>query len=92
MSDRNTNPAHIWQALRRLLNCNRTQLAARLGVNRHTLTKWERMTEAGENPGANATRRASDLLLATLRAAEDADALAQWRINFDALHKIGGRR
>ena len=77
MTDKNTNPAHIWQVLRRLLNCNRSQLAARLGVNRHTLAQWERMTEAGKNPGANAMRRASDLLISCLRAAGDADTLAQ---------------
>lgn len=92
MTEKNTNPAHIWQALRRLLNCNRTQLAARLGVNRHTLAGWERMTEAGENPGANAMHRASDLLIATLRAAGDADTMAQWRVNWPAIETIGGRR
>ncbi|MCA1775522.1 MAG: hypothetical protein LC676_07930 [Loktanella sp.] len=92
MTTKDTAPAHIWEALRRLLNCNRKQLAARLGVNRHTLAGWERMTEAGENPGANAMRRASDLLIASLRAAQEADTLAQWRINWTGIDRIAGRR
>jgi len=50
------------------------------------------MTEAGENPGANAMHRASDLLIATLRAAGDADTMAQWRVNWPAIETIGGRR
>ena len=46
---RNTPPASPWEALRRLLACNRQQLAARLGISRHTLQRWERgeLTEAG---------------------------------------------
>lgn len=87
MDARNAPPADIWQALRRLLNCNRTQLAERLGVTRQTLRRWEE----GE-AGANAYRRASELLIATLRAAEHADALAQWSIDFSAIAKIGDRR
>lgn len=46
---RNAPPATPWEALRRLLACNRQQLAARLGISRHTLQRWERgdLTEAG---------------------------------------------
>lgn len=46
---RNAPPTTVWEALRRLLACNRQQLAARLGVSRHTLQRWERgeLTEAG---------------------------------------------
>jgi len=87
MSARDTTPANIWEALRRLLNCNKTQLAARLGVTARTLHRWEH----GE-AGAVAHRRAADLLQATLRAADNADTLAQWRINWQAVDKIGGRR
>jgi len=86
MTARNTTPANVWDALRRLHNCNKTQLAARLGVTQRTLARWE----AGE-AGTDAHRRAADLLQATLRAAE-ADAHAQWRINWNAIDKIGGRR
>ena len=92
MTEKNTNPAHIWQALRRLLNFNRTQLAARLGVNRHTLAGWERMTEAGDDPGANARQRASDLLIATLRAAGHADLLAQSGLTWDTMARYGRPR
>lgn len=87
MSDRNTTPTDIWEVLRRLLNCNKAQLAERLGVDPRTLRRWEQ----GE-AGADAYRRAADLLRATLRAANDADTLAQWTINFDALHMVNGRR
>ena len=75
MSDRNTTPQNEWQALRRLLNCNRTQLADRLGITRQTLHVWERKTEQGETAGDNARRAAAELLTATLRAANPSDAL-----------------
>ena len=87
MSSRNTTPASPWEALRRLLNCNKAQLAERLGASPRTLRRWEE----GE-AGADAMRRASALLIATLRAADHSDALAQWVINFDAIHTVGGRR
>ena len=86
MSQRNTTPANVWDTLRRLLNCNKTQLAARLGVTARTLHRWEH----GE-AGAEAHRRAADLMQTTLRAA-DCDQHAQWRLNWDAIDKIGGRR
>lgn len=86
MSARNTTPANVWDALRRLLNCNKTQLAERLGVTARTLHRWEN----GE-AGADAHRRAADLMQATLRAA-DCDMHAQWRLNWDAIDSIGGRR
>ena len=86
-SQRNTPPATPWEALRRLLNCNKSQLAERLGVTTRTLHRWEK----GE-AGADAFSRASQLMIATLRAADQADTLAQWRINFDAIDTIGGRK
>ena len=69
MTDRNKAPAHVWQALIRLRACNKQQLAAALGVNRHTLARWITATETGDDPGDNATERAADLLSATLCAA-----------------------
>lgn len=87
MTDRNTTPANIWEVLRRLHQCNKAQLAARLGVTARTLRRWEE----GE-AGADAYRRAADLLQATLRAAGDADTLAQWRINWDAIERIAGKK
>lgn len=86
MTDRNTTPANVWIALRRLLNCNKTQLAERLGVNPRTLHRWEH----GED-SADAHRKAAQLMQSTLRAA-NADAHAQGRMDFDALEKIDGRR
>lgn len=92
MTGRNSAPRNIWDALRRLRACNKEQLADALGVSSRTLRDWETATEAGNSPGANAERRASDLLIATLRAANNADVHAQWRINWDAIAQIGGRR
>jgi DNA-binding transcriptional regulator YiaG len=61
---RNTPPATVWEALRRLLSCNRQELAARLGVSRHTLQRWERdeITETG-------AARVATLMQETLAAA-----------------------
>jgi len=84
--NRNTTPADIWDVLRRLHLCNRQQLAARLGVTARTLRRWEQ----GE-AGATAYRAAADLLQASLRAAKDADTLAQWRIDLDQLRDVAGR-
>ena len=75
MSDKNTTPATVWEALRRLLNCNKQQLAARLGVTRQTLRIWEEMTGDDEPLSDNARRAAAELLTATLRTAGNADDL-----------------
>ena len=80
MSNKNTVPATIWEALRRLLNCNKQQLAARLGVSRQTLMVWEKETARGEPISDSARLRAADLLNATLRAAGNADDLLRPRI------------
>lgn len=61
---RDTPPATVWEALRRLLACNKQELAARLGVSRHTLQRWERdeLTETG-------AARVAALMQETLAAA-----------------------
>lgn len=85
------SPAHIWEALRRLRACNKTELAADLGITRQTLNRWTRETEAGNSPGKDAEQRASALLIATLRAA-NADVHAQWSINWHQIGTIAGRK
>lgn len=85
MTERNTTPANIWDALRRLHNCNRQQLAARLGVSRATLHRWET-----EGAGQAGSEKAARLMQATLRAA-DAD-WAPLPIDWAATATIGGRR
>jgi len=79
MSDRNTTPTTVWDALRRLLRCNKMQLAARLGVSRQTLMTWEKATERGEPIEGSARRAAAELLTATLRASGQADDLLRPR-------------
>jgi transcriptional regulator with XRE-family HTH domain len=69
---RNTPPANIWETLRRLLNCNKTQLAERLDVTPRTLHRWE----AGA-AGDDAERRAGQLLREILQSA-GCDRHAQW--------------
>ena len=65
-AEKNTKPVDIWDALTRLHNCNRTQLAERLGVSRRTVHLWIAATERGEDPGRNAILRAEDLLRRTI--------------------------
>ena len=60
--ERNSPPENIWVLLRRMLNCNKQELAAHLGVARHTLARWEKLSEGGENPGQLAQAKASLLL------------------------------
>lgn len=81
MSDKNTTPATVWEVLRRLLQCNKQQLAARLGVSRQTLREWENLTGNGDQIEGNARRAAAELLTATLRAAGNADDLLRPRQN-----------
>lgn len=88
---RNTTPAHIWETLMRLHNCNKSQLADRLGVTRQTLARWIADTEAGQPPGKTASQRAAQLMQATLQAARS-DVHAQWLINWDAIATIGGKK
>lgn len=83
---RNTPPANVWEALRRLLNCNKAQLAAHLGVTPKTLARWE-----AEGAGKNGHEKAATLLQKTLDEAECLP-LAQWVINWPAIRTIGGKR
>lgn len=87
---KNTTPANIWDTLRRLLNCNRSELAERLGVTPRTLRRWEDDDATG-SAGKTAHERAAMLLQSTLRAA-NCDQHAQWAINWDAIYSIGGKR
>jgi len=91
-SAKNAPPQHIFEALRRLRACNKQQLAAALGVSRHTLTRWEQLAESGKPLSKTAAQTCSILLIDTLRAADHADVMAQWTINWDAIATIGGRR
>jgi DNA-binding transcriptional regulator YiaG len=70
---RSAPPANVFEALRRLLGCNRQELAARLGISRHTLQRWER----GQIPGPGRARVA-ELMRATLAAAQ-----ADWTMGPD---------
>lgn len=86
MTAKNAPPVSVWDALRRLLNCNRQQLADRLGVTARTLRRWEQ----GE-AGADAHQRAAQLLRATLATA-GADSHANPYLDWAKVEKIGGRR
>lgn len=66
MSDRNTPPGDAFEVLRRLYNCNWSQLAARLGVSARTLRNWR---ENGPGEGGKAR-----LQLATEAALRSAGA------------------
>lgn len=72
----NTPPPDIWETLRRLLICSQTQLAARLGVSRTTVKRWQSLPHLPKE----ATDRASDLLQWALNQANSYD-LAQSRLN-----------
>lgn len=65
MTDRNTTPRDPFDTLRRLYNCNWTQLAARLGVDRKTLRAWR---HDWPNASTNARLRLRDLISTALRA------------------------
>lgn len=89
-AERNNAPANIWQALLRLRQCNKGELAAALGVSRHTLKRWMDDDATG-SAGKTAHERAAMLLQSTLRAA-NCDQHAQWAINWDDIATIGGKR
>lgn len=90
MTDRNRPPQNVYDALRRLLRCNKAELAARLGVSARTLRRWEDLEAAGDHPGTDAAARLAQLLQATLRAA-NADTYAL-PIDFTRIDRIAGRR
>jgi len=70
---RNRTPTTEFEALRRLLKCNKQQLAKRLGVTPTTLWKWEKLADEGEAQSAHARRAIAELFRVTLRAANHAD-------------------
>lgn len=90
MTARNSPPRNVFETLRRLLACNKAQLAARLGVSARTLRRWEELDSAGEHPGTDAAARLAQLMQATLRAA-DADTYAL-PLDFARIDRIAGRR
>jgi len=65
LSERNTNPEGPLLLLRRVLNCNKGQLADRLGVTIHTLRVWER-----DGLSDNGRERCKQLFRAIMRNAE----------------------
>lgn len=89
-AEKNTPPAHIWDALRRLLNCNSKQLAEHLGVTPRTLRTWETLTEQGDAAGKTASESASNLLQAILQEARSETYALP--IKWDRIKTIGGRR
>ena len=66
---KNNYPENQFELLRRMLNCNKTQLAERLGVKRLTLYRWEN----GETTESTAPKMAE--LFRTIMAKIDADHL-----------------
>lgn len=88
---RNQPPANVWETLRRLLLCNKKELAARLEVSARTLATWEAETEAGGSAGKRANAAAANLLQQILKEARS-DVHAQLLLNWDAIDRIGGKR
>ena len=83
--ERNTPPADIWETLMRLRACNKQELAAAMGVSRHTLARWMR-----DEAGANAHARAAALLQQTLA---DAGALQHaWPVDWSRIATVAGKR
>ena len=82
---RNTPPTDAFEVLKRLHNCNWSQLAERLGVTPQTLRQWR----AGDG-GKNAAMRMQHLMEASLRAA-DADWLLL-QTNWQNVRTIRGKR
>jgi DNA-binding XRE family transcriptional regulator len=70
---RNRPPANEFEMLRRMLLCNKAQLAARIGVTPQTLWNWEQITAAGGRQSENTRRAVAELLRTTLRASNGAD-------------------
>jgi len=87
IQSRNTFPANQYDLLRRALNCNKSQLAAHLGVSSKTLRTWE--TEGG---GANAAARVAQLWGIILRQSQTEWLEVSQVINFNAIQSIGGKR
>ena len=72
---KNAPPKHVYEALRRLRTSTKQDLAAALGVSRHTLNRWEQSAELDEPASRNAQNATSRLLRETLKAANCLDLL-----------------
>lgn len=90
MSRKNAAPANIWEVLRRLLDCNKQQLAAHLGVSVATLRRWEKVYAEEGTAGKAAAEKCSLLLETTLRQANA--EVYSLPINYGMIRTIGGRR
>ncbi len=86
MSNRYIDPVDQYDWLRRLHICNWTELAKRLGVTPATLKRWR----SGEH-GANCVKRCQDLMMETLRGADDCVWLLL-PVSWENVATIGGRR
>jgi len=71
----NAPPPNEWELLRRLYDCNKKELAERLGIAPMTLRRYEAATEAGEPLNKTARSLVGELLRAGLRIANNADDL-----------------
>ena len=71
----NAPPTNEWDLLRRLYDCNKKELAERLGITPPTLRRYEAATEAGEPLNQAARSKVGELLRAGLRIANNADDL-----------------
>lgn len=80
-ANRNTPALNEWELLRRLYQCNKSQLAKRMGVSPQTLRRFEAATAQGEPLNNHARRAVAELLRAALRIANNADDLLKDRVN-----------
>lgn len=79
--ERNRPPKDIFEALQRLLACNKTELAARLGVTPRTVQRWKNEGEASD-PDSKAAEITARLMIATLTAGNCIDALKNKNLIF----------
>ena len=75
----NAPPTNEWELLRRLYDCNKKELAERLGITAPTLRSYEAATKAGEPLSKAARSLVGELLRAGLRIANNADDLLKDR-------------
>jgi len=84
---RDSYPEDQYDLLQRALNCNKTQLAARLGVSPKTLKSWR-----DHGGGANAAARVAQLWGVILRRSGTEWLEVSQVINFANVRSIGGKR
>lgn len=85
MTTKNTAPADQYEVLRRLYNCNWSQLADRLGVTPQTLRQWRK-----DGAGKTGSEKQAKLTTAAFMAAD-----CEWLIlpiNWAAIATIGGKK